>query len=552
MAEENTFQAETPETDIKKERKIEIPERKNLIEVLRAWPLTKKLALAAVTLVSVVIFAIIILQTRTINFQLLYANLPPKDAGSVVSWLKGQRIDYKLKNDGKNIWIPAEQLYETRLNLASSGLPSGGGVGFEVFDKQSFALTDFVQKINYTRALQGELARTITSLDPVESTRVHLVLPEKRLFKNQQKKPTASIIVTLSKGKGLEKDQVQGIIHLVSGSVEGLSPEKVTIIDSHGKVLEGLKKNSDSQVMSVDMLVFQQQIERRLEKRAQELLDKTMGYGMAMVRITANLDFSKVEKTEEFFDAEDPVIRSQQVQEESSGSNTIGGIPGVQSNLQGNDQGRENATPSSSKSSRTTNYEISKTVSKTVNPVGAIKSLSVSVLLADKVTPAKDEESQPTTETRNEEELKSVETMVASALGLDKERGDNINVTSMPFIVSQDDVQMAESMPANLLYEYLPLIKIGILSFGAFLFYLLLIRPILKSIKTDVTEHNKTVTELEKAAEELRKAEETAKLERELSQEEDIEPDDIITTRQKVMKNHVPTAFIIKNWINEG
>ena len=554
MAEENTIQTESIDTEIEKEREVKIPERKNLIEVLMAWPLTKKLVLAAVTCISIAIFAIIILQARTANFQLLYANLSPKDAGSVVSWLKGERIDYKLKNNGKNIWIPAEQLYETRLNLASSGLPSGGGVGFEVFDKQSFALTDFVQKVNYTRALQGELARTITSLDPVEATRVHLALPEKRLFKNQQKKPTASIIVTLNKGKGLEKGQVQGIIHLVSGSVEGLSPEEVTIIDSYGKVLEGLKQSNDSQVMSVDMLVFQQQIERRLEKRAQELLDKTMGNGQAMVRITANLDFAKVEKTEEIFDAEEPVIRSQQVQEESSGSKTMGGIPGVQSNLQGNDGGQSNATPAASKSSRTTNYEISKTVSKTINPVGAIESLSVSVLLADKIIPAKDEESQPTTETRNEEELKSVETMVASALGLDKERGDNINVTSMPFMVSQDDLLLAEAMPENLLYEYLPLVKIGLLSFGALLFYFLLIRPIIKSIKTDVTEHNKTVTELEKAAEELKNAKEKARLEQELSEadEEEIVPDDIITIRNKVMKNHVPTAFIIKNWINEG
>lgn len=553
MAEENTIQTETTEVEIEKAKEISIPKKTNILEVLKSWPLAKKLALAGVTLISIAIFSIIIIQARTANFQLLYANLAPKDAGSVVSWLKGQRIDYNLKNDGKNIWIPAEQLYETRLSLASSGLPSGGGVGFEVFDKQSFALTDFVQKVNYTRALQGELARTITSLDPVESTRVHLALPEKRLFKNQQKKATASIIVTLAKGGGLKKNQVQGIIHLVSGSVEGLSPEEVTIIDSHGKILEGFKKKDDSQMLSVDMLLYQQQIERRLEKRAQELLDKTMGYGQAMVRITANLDFAKVEKTAEIFDAEEPVIRSLQVQEENSGSNNMGGIPGVQSNLQGNVGGQKGTAPATSKSSRTTNYEISKTVSKTINPVGAIKSLSISVLLADRIIPAKDEDGQPTTETRSEEELKLVEKMVASALGLDKERGDNINITSMPFMVSQDDLSVAEAMPANLLYEYLPLVKFGLLSFGAFLFYFLLVRPMIKSIKTDVTKHNKTVTELEKAAEELKKAEEKAKIEYETEEdEEESIPDDIITIRNRVIKNQVPTAYIIKNWINEG
>ena len=208
----------------------------------------------------------------------------------------------------------------------------------EIFDKQSFALTDFVQKVNYTRALQGELARTIASLDPVENARVHLALPEKRLFKNQQKKATASIILTLSKGENLKKDQVQGIIHLVSGAVEGLAGDEVTVINSHGKVLEGTREENDEERFSVDMLLYQQEMERRLEKRAQDLLDQTMGYGQAMVRVTANLDFSKVEKTEEIFDSEEPVIRSEQTQSESAGSNSTGGIPGVESNLQGPDR----------------------------------------------------------------------------------------------------------------------------------------------------------------------------------------------------------------------
>ncbi|MBN4068916.1 flagellar M-ring protein FliF, partial [Desulfotalea psychrophila] len=333
MAEKDIIEKEAPT-----EEEFKIPERKNLLTLIKDWPLSKKISLAAVTVISMIVFAIIITQARTADYQLLYANLTEKDAAAIVSSLKGQRIDYQLKNGGKNIWIPAGELYETRLELASGGLPSGGGVGFEVFDKQSFALTDFVQKVNYTRALQGELARTITSLRPVEATRVHLVIPEKRLFRNQQKKSTASIIVTLSKTGKLDKSQVQGIIHLVSGSVEGLSADGVKVIDSTGNVLEGTSKRNDEQLFSVDMLVFQQQLEHRLEVRAQDLLNKTMGKGQAMVRVTAALDFAKVEKTEEFFDADEPVIRSEQTQQESSGEQNSGGIPGVESNLQGNTQ----------------------------------------------------------------------------------------------------------------------------------------------------------------------------------------------------------------------
>lgn len=547
MAEEDITQKE-----ISEEPDIPIPERKNIFTLVYEWPLSRKIALAAVTVISLALFAVLIIQARTADYQLLYANLPEKDAAPVVSWLKGQKINYQLKNKGKNIWIPADQIYETRLELASSGLPSGGGVGFEIFDKQSFALTDFVQKVNYTRALQGELARTITSLAPVEATRVHLAIPEKRLFKNQQKETTASIVVTLAHGRTLDKSQVQGIIHLVSGSVEGLASEGVTVINSNGKVLEGIAKDDDDQRISVDMLVFQQNFERSMERRAQDLLDKTMGHGQAIVRVTASLNFAKTEKTEELYDGEEPVIRSEQVQSESSGGNGTGGIPGVQSNLQGNSAGEAGGSSSSSKSSRTTNYEISKTISKTITPVGTVKNLSVSVLLADRIIPAKDEKSQPTSETRGQKELKSVETMVARALGLNAERGDKISVTSMPFMEQPEDQSFAEEMPKNLLYEYLPLVKIALMSIGALLFYFLLVRPIIKTVKTEVTDHNKTVTELEKAVLDVKKARQQAEEELEPEEFEEFVPDSVIALRHEIMQNQVPTAYIIKNWINEG
>ncbi len=521
------------------------PQKKNVFGLFQQWPLSKKISTGAVLLISIVLFAFLIIQARTADQQLLYANLALQDASSVTAWLKNQKIDYSLKNGGKDIWVPADRLYQTRLDLAANGLPSGGDVGFEIFDKQNFALTDYVQKVNYTRALQGELARTISSLAPVESTRVHLALPEKRLFKNQQKDGTASVIVTLVPGQNLDQEQVQGIINLVAGSVTGLEPDNVKIIDSNGVVLKGQKKAPENQMLSADMLAFQQEVEHRMEIRAQDLLDKTMGTDNAMVRVSATLDFSKVEKTQESFDGDDPVIRSEQVSAESSGATTTGGVPGVQSNLQGNGAGSgqsQTASPTN-KNTRTTNYEISKTISKVINPVGNITALSVSVLVADKVkvdANGKVESTSP----RTPAELKSIENMVASAIGLMPQRGDNINVLSMPFVDSQKTSMESEQAPADLLYKYMPLIKYALIGLGMLLVYFLLVRPIIKNMKSEVQQHNKTVKQLEME-------------QRLLLEREPVEPplpvDDAITDlRREVQKNQVPTAFILKNWIQEG
>ncbi len=520
-------------------------EKKSFATLLEEWPLTRKLALLAIVIISLLLFGILIFQGRSADYQLLYANLQENDAASVVAWLKNERMPYQLKNSGRNIWIPADKLYETRLSLAANSLPSGGGIGFEVFDKQSFALTDYVQKVNYTRALQGELSRTISSLEPVDTARVHLALPEKRLFKNQQKQATASVTLSLNTGKSLNQKQVLGIIHLVAGSVSGLKPENITIIDSKGVVLDSGKKEDKDEFLSVDMLSFQQQVEHRLELRAQSLLDKTMGKDKAMVRVSATLDFSKIEKTQELFDSEEPVIRSEQVNQENNGTPAPGGIPGVQSNLQGpsTQVGIEN---SSNRSSRTTNYEISKTVSKIINPVGSILKLSVSILVADVVIPAT-ENSPETVVPRTAEELKSIETMIVAALGIVTDRGDLINIISMPFTDAPEEFVIAELPPTNLLYDYLPFIKIGLIVMGVFLLYFFLVRPIIKTMKGEVKEHYKTVVALEKERLEAEQA--MAKIEED--SKKPIIEDPIVVLRKEVLANPTPTAHIIKNWLLE-
>ena len=525
---------------------VKISTVQGVMQQLNAWPLPRKLATGAVLLICIGLFAFLILQGRTADQQLLYANLAEADAASVVAWLKNQKIPYSLKNGGKNIWIPADKIYESRLDLAANGLPTGGGVGFEIFDQQSFALTDYVQKVNHTRALQGELARTITSLEPVEATRVHLALPEKRLFKDQQKKPSASVIVTLKEGKSLDQNQVQGIIHLVAGSIPDLDPENVKIIDSMGIELKSAEKTDDDKMLSMDMLSFQQEVEQRMELRAQDLLDKTMGNDKAMVRVTATLDFAKNEKTEELYDAEEPVVRSEQVSTESSGTQTSGGVPGVQSNLQGNSATSGSTAPPSNKSSKTTNYEISKTLSTTVNPVGTVTKLSVSVLVADAME-VKEKDKPPVPVQRTPAELKSIENLVATAIGLSPQRGDQISVISMPFIDPPLTSSEVDGITKNLLYEYLPLIKLAILPLTGLLLYFFLVRPIIKTMRSEVTQHLKTVEQLERERTEQALA---------IQEEEAIEPivvdEEIVRIRREIMHNEVPSAYIIKNWIQEG
>jgi len=462
-----------------------------LVDTIAGWPISRKIALAAVTVITLGLFAFIIVQARTADYQLLYGNLPDADASAVVEWLKAHNVPYQLTNNGHNVLTPVKDVHETRLSLASAGLPQGGGVGFEIFDKQSFALTDFVQKVNYSRALQGELARTIASLGPVETARVHLALPEKRLFKDQQKQATASVIIKLAPGKRLSEAQTDGIVHLVSSSIEGLDPGQVTVIDQNGNVLSRKGDKGGAGGLSPDMLEFQTTVEKRLEDRAQGLLDKSLGAKNAMVRVSATLDFAQSEKTEETFSPDEPVIRSEQTSEEKSGSEITGGVPGVQSNLEGNANQSAGASPPSSKAQRTTNYEISKVVSKTTNPVGTVSKLSVSVLVADKVIPGKDKEPAKT-ETRSEAELKALEAMIASALGLDKTRGDKIEVTSMPFLESAESGE-SEGAAANQLYQYMPFIRYGLLALGCAFLYLFLIRPLIKTLNRDVTQHYKTV-----------------------------------------------------------
>lgn len=477
------------------ETKSEMVKQKNILDVIMEWSLARKLSIVAVVAVSALVFTLIIMQSQVADYSLLFANLPSRDASSVVEWLKDRKIPYRLEDGGRDILIPADKVYEARIDLAGSGLAEGG-VGFEIFDKQSFGMTDFAQKVNYRRALQGELMRTITSLAPVESARIHLALPEKRLFREQQQPATASVIVKLVSGRTLKDSQLQGIVHLVAGSVEGLDAENVTVVDSTGKVLSKNRSDEVAGPMTPGMLNYQQAMERRLETRAQSLLDRALGAGNSLVRVNAEVDFDQRERVEESLDPKGAVVVSEQTSTEEGASEATSGVPGVVSNLQG-ETGTKTATPAT-RSEETVNYELSKVTSKTVQSVGTLKNLSVSVLVADRVSPATGG-AEPTSTPRTDEEIKEIEQMVRSALGINDTRGDLISVVSMPFESGFSDEPMPQPSVIDKVYPFMPIIKYSLLAIASLMAYLLFLRPLIRTMRSAQAETQpmKTVEELE-------------------------------------------------------
>ncbi|ORJ63526.1 flagellar basal-body MS-ring/collar protein FliF [Geothermobacter hydrogeniphilus] len=463
--------------------------------LLQNWPTSRKLSLVGVALLCLIFFAVLIIQARIADYSLLFANLDGSDASAVVDWLKDHKIPYELKNDGQAIYVPADKVHESRLQLAGAGLPQGGGVGFEIFDKQSFGMTDFVQKVNYRRALQGELARTISSLAPVAGARVHLALPERRLFKSEQQQPSASIIVKLTNGRRLSQSQISGIVHLVAGSVEGLEPEQVTIVDASGKILSKPAADVGEDGTSPAMLTHQASIEQRLERRAQSLLDRALGAGNSLVQVTASIDFSKHERLEEIYDPQKTAVVSEHVTEEKGASETTGGVAGVQGTLDGAPP--VTSTTPSSRTDEITNYEVSKIVNKLVEPVGKLKSLSVAVLVADRRVTGADGETS--FEPRDAKELAAIEKMVRSALGINQDRGDVISVTSMPFETDILTEPIPESSPLDHINVFMPLIKYALLSIAFLIAYLVLVRPMVRSLRggSGPVAQYKTVQEME-------------------------------------------------------
>jgi flagellar M-ring protein FliF len=391
----------------------------------------KRIVLVGGAVGTLLLVAFLATRTAPENYTMLYAGLAPEDAGEIAAELKVQKVAYRLDNGGTAISVPEDKVAELRITLAQKGIPKGGGVGFEVFDKQSFGATSFVEQMNYRRALQGELQRSIASLNAVEAARVHLAMPEKSLYRNEEEPPTASVLLKLRRGRTLSNPEVRGIVHLVASSIEGLQPERVTVVDESGRVLSSGDESGDGGTR-------QHELEQSLARRVESMLTPLVGEGHLEVSVTAELDQSQTERTEEAYDKDSLALRSESRTLDGSEAGIAGamasGVAGARGNLPGAPAPTTgtpgNGTNGLTHLSETKNYEVSKVVSRTIGPKEKVKRLHVAVLV-DGVTTGVGK--KKTTVPRDAKMLAQIESLAREAAGIENERGDKIEVHSVPF-----------------------------------------------------------------------------------------------------------------------
>jgi len=409
-------------------------------------PVNMAVALGGVALIVGALVSIS-LWVQSPDYQLLYTNLSDQDAAAVVEQLSTQNIPHKLTNQGRNVYVPSNKVHEIRLSLASQGLPAGTEVGLELFEDTPLGMTEFVQKLNFQRALQGELARTIQSIEAVKHARVHLALPKQELFVKEKQNGKASVMVKLHPGRTLSQSQIQGIVHLVSSSVQGIPPGNVVLVDPKGNLLSGNKAISDDVMLTASNYQHQRKVENEMEQRIALMLEQALGAGKVIARVNADMDFDKVVKTEELYDPDSQVVRSEQTTTESSvGTAPPGGVPGVESLLPGEEGTPEPAqgkAPTRTSEKETLNFEINKVVKQTSQTTGKIKRLSVSVLVDGTVTgtPA---QYQP----RTKEEMAKYLQLVKTSVGFDEIRGDQIQLENIRFDKSLE-LQQKEEMAVD-------------------------------------------------------------------------------------------------------
>jgi len=459
---------------------------KKLLEPFLALSGGKRLVVAGVALASLLAFGALITVANKTDFRPLFSNLTAEDAGEIVKKLKEQKIPHQISDDGKAVLVPSDKVYELRLSLASEGLPQGGGVGFEIFDRKNFGMTEFVQKLNYQRALQGELSRTISQIAGVESARVHLALPEKTLFKESEKPATASVVLKMRSNRGLREAEVQGVVHLVSSSIEGMDPENVTILDSRGKMLSKNSPADPGSKLTGARQETQRLFEKSEEEKLQSLLDKVVGSGKSVARVSAGFDFKQVEKYEERYDPETAAVRSEQRSDEKGASSTTAsGVPGVQSNL-----GRALPAPGATqgggtKSDETLNYEVSRSTARITEPAGSLSKVSVAILVDGRyeMAPGARPDAKPKYFPRSPDEMQKIEALVKSAVGFNAERGDQVTVANIPFQETGEGGAEPERWWDAPIVQ--TLLKNGLIALGFLALLLFVIRPLLKILKTE-------------------------------------------------------------------
>src|SRR5947208_6349791 len=397
----------------------------------------------AVAAALVGFFGFVILRVTSPQMTTLFTDLTFEDSSAIIKDLERQAIPYEMRNDGAILMVPKDRVARLRMKLAEGGLPKGGGVGYEIFEKsEALGATSFVQNTNHLRALEGELARTIRAIDRVQAARVHLVLPERPLFAREKAEASASIVLKVR--GALEPQQVRAIRHLVASAVNGLKPERVSVVDEAGRLLANGAPGDNASGVSADER--QAAFERRLREQVEAIVTSIVGPGHARVQLTADFDFNRVTQTSEKFDPEGRVMRSSQTREESSASGdgregqvSVGNeLPGGQQRpaegATGRDQNR--------KSEEIVNYEISRSTKTEVTEGGRVNRVSVAVLVDGTYT--KTDKGEPVYQPREKEEIDRISALVRTAIGFDQRRGDQVEIVNLRFADVPTNAAIAE------------------------------------------------------------------------------------------------------------
>lgn len=418
-----------------------------LVQTLGAFSPKQNIALMVAVAGIIALLVGMWMWGSTPEYRVLYSNLSDRDGGAIIDSLQQQNIPYKFSEGGGALLVPADKVHEVRLHLASQGLPKGSLVGFELMENQKFGTSQFLEQVNYQRALEGELARSMQTLAAVQSARVHLALPKPSVFVKEQLKPSASIVLTLFPGHTLDPAQVNGIIHLVSSSVADMPAKNVTVLDQSGSMLSPTKEGSDTS-LDATQIKYVRQIEQDYIKRIEAIVIPLVGADNVHAQITADIDFSQAEQTAETFGPNQPpneaAVRSQQtVETRNGGAQNPAGVPGALSNQPPIPATAPIVIPASavteaaggtganSHKEATTNYEVDRTIRYTKLPVGSIKRLSVAVIVNNRMVT--DKSGKTTSRPLSKDEKDQIEALVREAMGFNLSRGDTLKVENSAF-----------------------------------------------------------------------------------------------------------------------
>ncbi|CAO4175979.1 flagellar basal-body MS-ring/collar protein FliF [Methylorubrum populi] len=459
---------------------------KPILELVTKLGPARIAAMAAVTLTLIGFFAFVILRVSRPDMGVLFSDLSVQDSSAVIRELDARGIAYETKGDmGQTVLAPRADLAKLRMDLAGKGLPAQGGVGYEIFDKgDAFSSTSFVQNVNHLRAMEGELARSIRAIGRVQAARVHLVIPERRLFERDREAPSAAIVVKLM--GDLDASQVRAIRHLAASAVEGLKPERISIVDERGRLLADGARGAEAEGAGA-LEERQAGIERRLRSQIEEIVAGIVGQGRARVQVAAELDLNRVESRSESFDPESRVVRSTQTRSENSLTGGAEGQVSVGNELPGanQNQAQPQQKDSSQKNEETTNYEISRVTKVETLEGGRLKRLSVAVLVDGVYAPGAD--GKPAYQPRPDAEIARIAALVRTAIGYDKARGDQVEVVNLRFAETPTAPEFGEpgliqSLLSPTKEDVMRLVELAVLSLLTVIVLMAVVRPLLRRV----------------------------------------------------------------------